>query len=94
MIPFTQYLLPDGRQRRMRVNRNQETERRAGELMAAGYEFTCEILTTGEVSLECALRGDEEPLVSAVCENGVLVLNAVDKLIADAYERVQLAGLH
>lgn len=88
-IPFTQYLRPDGRQRPCSIERPGVIEEMAKAVIAAGYAFTVEELSTGEVSLEACRDSDESVLASEICDNGPPILAAVDKLMRDAYEAVQ-----
>lgn len=48
-IPFTQWLLPDGRPRRVTIDRAPEVEAKAREMMAVGLSLEAEVLRTGEV---------------------------------------------
>lgn len=88
MIPFTQYLLPNGRQILTHIQRGDEVERLARELTASGAVFESEVLTNGIVSMECLVRdGDEDPMVlaSALCKNGPEVSETVDALVREAH---------
>ena len=50
-IPFTQYLLPNGRRKEVTIEVDQDVAEKARELIAEGLAFECEVLTTGHVSL-------------------------------------------
>lgn len=80
-IPFTQYLLPHGRRTTTEIERGAEVEAKAREIIAAGYRFECEILTTGEVSLTIHDAEDGIDVDIAVVPNGPGVGEAVDKLV-------------
>jgi hypothetical protein len=82
MIPFTQYLLPDGHTRPMEIDMPSDVEAAAKELLEKGCNFDAEILTTGEVSVTCEL--DEELLSIAVCENDRSIFDAVEEIIRQA----------
>jgi hypothetical protein len=82
MIPFTQYLRPDGRQIDTEIERPEEIEIQAHALISFGCHFDAEVLRTGEVSLTCERNGDV--LAIRVCENGPPVLTAVDEVVAEA----------
>jgi hypothetical protein len=82
MIPFTQFLRPDGEQKTIQIQRSPEIEAVAAQLIAAGCRLEAEVLRTGECSFTCE-RG-EQVLAIEVCQNGPPVLAAVDKLIAEA----------
>ena len=82
-IPFTQYLLPDGRTRSISIDMPADIEEKAFDLIYSGCHFDAEILTTGMVSLTCE---DTEDLVAIkVCPNGPSVVTAVRELIESAY---------
>lgn len=90
-IPFTQFLMPDGRKRRIVINRPAVIEALAARIIADGYRFEIEMLQTGEVSMEIVKDVPEpEPddcLGGIICvngpsANGILgVPESVDKLI-------------
>ena len=81
-IPFTQYLLPDGRKRYELVDRPQEIEDIANSFIANGGKFECEILTTGHVSFT-ACKFDRDVEIE-ICTNGPDVLEAIDRLVRRA----------
>lgn len=70
-IPFTQYLLPDGRRRDEAIDRPGEIEAIANRFIAAGGRYECEILTTGEVSLTAVkeVDGEEQDVGIVLCPN-------------------------
>lgn len=78
-IPFTQYMAPNGRKQDVRINRPEEVSTKAEAIIAAGFRFECEVLTTCEVSLSIA--GDDGDEDIEVVSNGPDVPNAVDRLI-------------
>lgn len=89
-IPFTQYLRPDGRKKAVEIDRPPEIEAKARELIAAGYKFEIEELTTGEISMTCEWRDEEQPtLAIKICANGPAVLDAVDRLVAAAWDEMK-----
>lgn len=66
-VPFTQFLLPDGRQRLTSIEVSEEEYAKYEEIRDAGFRMTCELLTTGEVSMciEDPELGDLDCVVSA-----------------------------
>jgi hypothetical protein len=86
-VPFTQYLLPNGRTRVIHIDRPPEIETLALEVMERGGRFECEILTTDEVSVTCVgeVDGEEQDVAIEVCFNGPEVPNAVDRVIRAAH---------
>ena len=88
-IPFTQYLLPNGRKRAEQIDRSPEIEAIAHKFIDSGGWFECEILTTGKVSLTACYNVDGEPqdLLCTFTENVPGVLEeAVDRLVRAAGE--------
>jgi len=83
-IPFTQYLLPDGRKRSMSFAVKGESARKAMQIVDAGLLFEAEILTTGEVSLTVHDPDLEEDIAIVVVPNGPGMTDAVESLIEQA----------
>lgn len=87
-IPFTQFMLPDGRRGQISIDRAPETESVAASLVQKGVSFEIEILRTGDVSMEALLPitadGDQASLAIEICANGPGVPCAVDRLVANA----------
>lgn len=78
-IPFTQYLLPDGRKQRIEIDMPNDVEEKAMRLLKDGCYFDIEVLTTGEISMTC-MKGDD--LISMViCANGPAVIDSVRKIV-------------
>lgn len=90
-IPFTQYLLPDGRKRPISIDRPQDVEDMAAEFIEAGGWFEAEMLTTGKVSLTACMIVDDEPddVEIVLTDNGPGIEEAVDKLVRAAVKHVQ-----
>lgn len=91
-IPFTQYILPDGRKREEAIERPAEIEALADKFIKAGGRYECEILRTGEVSLTavfCDDDGDEQDVEIEVCANGPAVRDAVDALVHRSVKHVR-----
>jgi len=87
MIPFTQFLMPDGRKRGGGFDRSPEIEAIAMKLIDAGARFEIEMLGDGEsvhMSCEITRKGEDEVLANAICINGPALPEAVDKLVRDA----------
>ncbi len=90
-IPFTQFLRPDGRTRLGSFCRPDEIADLAKKIIDAGYNFTCEMLTTGQISLAVAdangCNGGD--LTTRVVRNGPEVLAAIDDMIRSTAERLE-----
>jgi len=70
-IPFTQYLLPNGRITRINIERPKEIEELAHRFIHSGGRYECEILTTGMVSITAVKKvdGEEQDVAIAVGQN-------------------------
>lgn len=89
MIPFTQYHLPDGRKSLVTIDRPEEVESKAREVIAQGYVFEAEVLTTGEVSFTVADPTEGVDICIEVTTNGPEALGAVDRLVRSAYNTLK-----
>jgi len=83
-IPFTQFLMPDGRQKPISIKRPKDVVDKALSIIAAGGRFTAEVLGTGAVSLALELEGDDYDL--ELLDNGPGVPDAVDALVERVHE--------
>lgn len=89
-IPFTQYLLPDGRTRPIRwecTSHEQEVKARA--LLDAKARFEAEILQTGLISLTVEITGndgEDHTLAHEICPNDQRVVEAVARLVETAHD--------
>lgn len=81
-IPFTQFLMPDGRTKPVEIDRPEAIATLARGLIDQGCRFEIEVLGTGEISME-VVKG-ESVLASELCENGPQVPAAVDRMIEHA----------
>lgn len=80
-VTFIQYLSPDGRQKRVQIDRPEAVARKARAIWEAGYALEVEVLSTGEVSL--SIGNGEEDRAIELCANGPEVPLAVDRLILE-----------
>lgn len=89
-IQFKQYIRPDGFTKSVSIDRPAEIEEKAAMLVASGYVFEAEVLTTGEVSLTIEYDFDDEsPFVTMeVVPNGPGVPDAVDRLVLSAMKQL------
>lgn len=86
MIPFTQYLRPDGRQHPIEIERPKDIEEMARRMLLYGWRFEVEELSTGDVSLTVHDPRAEEDVAIEVVPNGPGVLEAVDRLVQVAHD--------
>ena len=87
VIPFTQYLLPDGRRIPTEIDRPTEIEAIAQRFIASGGRYESEILRTGQVSLTAVKRwhGEEQDVAIVLCENeSGKIGEATDKLVRES----------
>ena len=84
LIPFTQYHLPDGRPDRVEFECDDvDVYNRAKKLLASGYTFDAEVLSTGLVSFTCEKEDDLAAI--ELSKNGPEVVEKVAALINIAY---------
>jgi len=93
MIQFTQYLRPNGRTQTIHIEMDEETEKKAAELIESGAVFEAEVLSNGIVSLECLNTAVDEDdprfyLSARLVENGPAVVSVVKTLVEDAYKHM------
>jgi hypothetical protein len=88
VIPFTQFLRPDGRRREVTIVRQPAIVEKAQKLIEAGCRFKIEELTTGQVSMTVERDdkdGETEVLAQKIVMNGPKVPPAVDEMVGDAF---------
>lgn len=85
-IPFTQFLMPDGRQKQIVIDRPHCIETKAQALIKIGCRFEIEMLNNGIISMECL--SPYEVLTGALANNNEEVPEAVDRLVEEAWEMV------
>lgn len=92
LIPFTQYLRPNGRTRAVKWEcTNHEQEVKAQALLDLHAVFECEQLQTGDVSLTCELKdneGEMQTLAHEIVPNNQEVVEAVVRLVERAHKTV------
>jgi len=92
MIPFTQYLLPNGRKRDETIERSPEIEALAQKFIDSGGRYECEILTTGHVSLTAVKTIDEDEgpqdVEIIICANGPGIGEKVDELVRKSVSHI------
>lgn len=81
-IPFTQYLLPDGRKRQTSIEVAPEVANKARSIIRCGLSFECELLITGQASF--TITDPEEGDVDIrVIPNGPGVREAIEEMVRD-----------
>ena len=90
-IKFTQFLMPDGRQRKVKITRPDDIVRKAEALQNNGCRFEIEMLMTGEISMTVERssnrNGQEDEVLShKICLNGPDVPINIDAMIHEAAE--------
>jgi hypothetical protein len=85
-IHFTQYLMPDGRQKDVTIERPEAVETLAKRVSARGGRFEIEMLSDYMmISLTCEPEDpEEETLAHELVPNGPDIPAAVDRLVAQA----------
>jgi len=88
-IPFTQYLLPNGRTKEITIDRPGDIAELAEKFIQVGGRFAAEILMTGQIALYAEKEDkEEEPVAMEIIPNGPEVIEAVDKIIKKAGESI------
>jgi hypothetical protein len=92
MIPFTQYLRPDGRQQKIEVEMPAPIEHLAFTFIKAGGRYEAEVLRTGEASLTAVYKvdGEDQDIAIEICDNGPGVPDAVEKLVRSSIRFLDL----
>lgn len=85
-IPFTQYMMPDGRAALNSINRPTDVEEKAQAVIATGWRFEVELLSDWQTVSLTVMEGEETRAIETV-PNGPDVLAAVDRLVETAYIR-------
>ena len=87
LIPFTQYLRPDGRKRSTFISVHTDVAKKARSIMARGLAFECEVLATGEASFTIT-DPEEGDLDIRVVPNGPGVRDAIECMVREFAERI------
>lgn len=87
IIPFTQFVAPNGTRREVTIVVSDETATKARLIIQRGFAFECEVLMSGEVSLTVT-DPDEGDLDIEVVQNGPGVREAVERLVDRFAEQV------
>ena len=80
VIPFTQFMRPDGRRRSTGIDVAEDVASKARKLIADGLAFECEVLATGEASFTIT-DPDEGDLDIRVVPNGPGVREAIEEMV-------------
>jgi len=80
--------MPDGRKTPVTIDRPEEISSKAQAIIAAGYRFECEMLTTGEVSF--TITDEDADHEIEVCQNGPEVPVKIDAMIVRFHEKLGL----
>jgi len=87
VIPFTQYLRPDGRKRRIEMTVVGGVAEAADRILRHGWVFEVEELTTGDASL--TVSDGEEDVATEVVPNGPEVPVAIERLVMAAASLIE-----
>lgn len=89
-IPFTQYMMPNGRKVPVSIEVADDVYATATKLIDAGLCFECEVLTTGQVSMTIT-DPEEGDLDIRVRPNGPGIREAVEDMVRNFNARAVLA---
>lgn len=81
--------MPHGRRVGVFIEMPEDTEEKAREIRAAGFNFEIEMLSTGEISMEIFRHKDETSLAAEICQNGPAVRVAVAKMVEDGFRELK-----
>ena len=81
IIPFTQYMMPDGRKKKGEIDRPDSIGQKAADIIAHGYRFEIEMLSTSFISMTIFNIKTEEDDEIQVVSNGPEVPIALDRMI-------------
>lgn len=82
-IPFTQYVMPNGRKRPVSIEVARDVAEKADQLIESGLAFECEVLATGHVSLTITDPVEGDDLAIEVLQNGPGIREAVEKMVRE-----------
>lgn len=83
-VRFTQFLLPDGRRQEVEIDLDPKVEEKAAKIIAAGYKFEIEMLSTGDISATIAdPKIDDDVAFAAIVPNGPDVPQAIEDMIKE-----------
>jgi hypothetical protein len=90
-IPFTQFLLPDGRRREVTFDCDSKYDKKVQSILDSGATFECEILGMGNVSLTVEFEnpnGEHVTLAHELSENSPEIVGKTETLIINAYQKL------
>lgn len=79
-IPFTQYLMPDGRKTAVTIDRPQPISDLAHCIIAKGFRFECEMLSDYR-TVSLTISNDDDDHEIEVCSNGPDVPARIDAMV-------------
>lgn len=86
-IPFTQYLMPNGRKSPVTIDLPDDIAAKAQAIIERGYRFECEMLSDySTVSLTISNYDDDHEI--EVCKNGPEVPQRIDAMILRFAEKI------
>lgn len=93
-IRFTQYLMPDGRQKPIWFYPSEDVPDEvfdmADTLSLNGARFEAEMLSNGSISMTCHTDDPDDPLSHVVCTNGPQVVHGVQQLVRQAHTELHV----
>lgn len=83
-IPFTQYVLPNGKRKSLEITRPAEIMRKAYAILAAGYHFECEQLRDGIWSY--TIGDNKGDYAQELSHHGPTETVAIDTMVTEFFE--------
>lgn len=81
LVPFTQYILPNGRREQMMFETDEAHATKAAIIREHGFEFEIEVLGDGAVSATIADHLNEEDVEICIASNGPPIAREIEKMI-------------
>lgn len=89
-IPFTQFLMPDGRKNPVTIDRPEPISTLAHAIIERGYRFECEMLSDYRTT-SFTISDDDADHEIEVCSNGPDVPIRIDAMIERFAKKIGLA---
>ncbi len=80
---FTQFLMPDGRQKKVEIDVPDDVREQYDAIHAAGCRLTTEMLMTGQIAIYISDLQAEDDFFCTVIPNGPEVPKAIEKMIRE-----------
>jgi hypothetical protein len=90
-IPFTQYLMPNGRKSPVLIDRPDDVAAKAQAIIERGYRFECEMLSDYR-TVSLTITDDDDDHEIEVCPNGPEVPKRIDAMVLRFAEKIGVSA--